>query len=114
MIRIETKGYSVNDKINIAQKHIIPEMLEEYGFKHNDLIFNESIIKTITNLVESESGVRNLKRGLQEIISNINLSKFMDQDEKEKIELPYTVSESDVRKYIKKSSIDSHYNLLYT
>ena len=78
MIRINTDPYKNNDKINIANKFLIPEILKDFNFKDTDLIFTEEIIKYIISKTESESGVRNLRRSIECIISNLNLFRLMD------------------------------------
>ena len=78
MIRINTDPYKNNDKINIANKFLIPEILKDFNFKNTDLIFTEEIIKYIISKTESESGVRNLRRSIECIISNLNLFRLMD------------------------------------
>tara|TARA_B100000900_G_scaffold383996_2_gene372432 strand:+ start:8257 stop:9930 length:1674 start_codon:yes stop_codon:yes gene_type:complete len=78
MIRINTDPYKNNDKINIANKFLIPEILKDFNFKSTDLIFTEEIIKYIISKTESENGVRNLRRSIECIISNLNLFRLMD------------------------------------
>lgn len=114
MICIETKGYTLQDKVEISQKHMIPAMLEEYGFKKDDVKFDNNVIKEIVNSVDIEGGVRNLKRGLQDIISNINLSKFLSDSEADTIKLPHSVSSNEVKKYVTKRTNEFYKHMLYT
>lgn len=112
MICVETKGYSVPDKIQICQKHMIPLLLAEYNFTENDIVFENSIIKSIINTVENEGGVRNLKRALQEVISNINLRNLLGN--KDRIEFPYIVTVEDVHKYVSKKNTEHYMTLMYS
>lgn len=107
LIKIETKGYSVSDKMNISQKHMIPMILREYNFDTTDIVFTEDIIKQIIGLIEEEDGVRNLKRALVDIISNVNLNKMLEIDP---LTFPYTVSEVDVKKYVHQRKKTSAYD----
>jgi ATP-dependent Lon protease len=59
---IELNGYSVEEKVEICRKHIIPKVRNEHGLKSKEFNLSE---KAIVKLIESytrESGVRNLER----------------------------------------------------
>ncbi|NBP65056.1 MAG: AAA family ATPase [Bacteroidetes bacterium] len=74
MVRISTNGYSANDKVIICEKHMIPSIMKEFGFKSDsDIVFSKEILKLIISQVTKEEGVRNLKRALYNIVSNLNL-----------------------------------------
>lgn len=107
LITIETPGYNNKDKLIICLKYMIPGILSEFKIKKDNVIFSEDIITEIINIVDEEKGVRNLKRGVTDIISNVNLNILMDRD----FTLPYIVSSSDVKKYVhgkKKSNITNY------
>lgn len=108
MIRIQTNGYSVNDKIEISQKHMIPLLLQEYNLKPGSLVFTSDLIKVIITLVDDEGGVRNLKRGLQDIVSNLNLNRLLKSPAQETVEEEvYTVTDDDARMYVQKNKTDT-------
>lgn len=104
MVTIHVKGYSTKEKLKIASGYLIPEILKQYNIKDDDLIFSEDIITKIINKVDSEEGVRNLKRGLDAIISWINMIRFTEKDT---IVFPITINEDHIDKYIKKNTIDN-------
>ena len=104
MVTIHVKGYSTKEKLKIASGYLIPEILKQYNIKNDDLIFSEDIITKIINKVDSEEGVRNLKRGLDAIISWINMIRFTEKDT---IVFPITINEDHIDKYIKKNTIDN-------
>lgn len=99
MIRIHTSGYSPSDKVSIAKDYMIPELLKSYGFKESEIIFDDVIIKSIMNIIDDEQGVRNLRRALVDIVSNINLTKFINV-EGACVTFPYKVTDADVKKYV--------------
>ena len=112
MIKIKTNGYNLKDKIEIAQNYMIERLLEEYNLKKNDIVFDDTIIKTIVDNIEDEQGVRNLKRALNDIISNINLQRMLSDTP---LVLPYHVTIQDVHKFVykhKKESRDA-INMMY-
>jgi len=68
---IELTSYLEFDKLNIAKKHIIPKLFQEYGMdKLNILITDEAILKIIREYTR-ESGVRNLEREIASILRKI-------------------------------------------
>ena len=78
MIRISTKGYNNKDKLVISKKYLIPELYKQFGFQEDEIIFEDDVIEYIINKTEKESGVRNLKRSLELIISNVNLTRMIN------------------------------------
>ena len=70
MYVINTKGFTIDDKLKISREYLIPEIYETYSFREEDIIFTDEIIqKMITNYTQGEEGVRNLKRCIETIIS---------------------------------------------
>jgi len=68
---IEINGYTVEEKIQIAVKHLIPKQLEAHGLKKHHATFNNSVIEYIIEFYTSESGVRSLERNLASVIRSI-------------------------------------------
>ncbi len=59
---IELSGYTLEEKVQIAKKHLIPKQRAEHGLKTNDIVFaNAALVKMIDQYTR-ESGVRNLER----------------------------------------------------
>ena len=77
---IETKGFSDKDKVQIAERYLIPEVCENIGFSNKDIVFSEDILKHLISQYTEEQGVRGLKRCIHEIISKINLLKIIDSE----------------------------------
>ena len=98
MITIHVSGYGIEDKIQICQKHLIEEVASEFNIKRSDIIFSDDIIKKIVSRVDEEKGVRNLKRGIESIISSINIERYLGNTT---LTLPIKITESHVNKYIK-------------
>jgi len=59
---IEINGYTYEEKLNIARRHLIPKVLVEHNLKEDQLIFSDNAIKLIVEGYTVESGVRNLER----------------------------------------------------
>mgnify|MGYP000563056018 CR=1 FL=1 len=68
---IRLSGYTENEKLNIAKKHLIPELLENHGLQPDQVTFtDESLLTTIRDYT-AEAGVRNLERKLATILRKI-------------------------------------------
>jgi ATP-dependent Lon protease len=71
---IETKPYTLEEKIHIITNYMIPEVLKDVGFTKDEIIFSEDIIKYLINTYTNEAGVRKIKEKIVEIIRDINLN----------------------------------------
>ena len=65
---IEISGYSVEEKIEIAEQHLIPKQLEAHGLKPRHVHFTKLVIQKIIEDYTRESGVRELDRKLAAIM----------------------------------------------
>jgi len=107
MIKIRIpNGYTVKEKVHIAKNHLIPEITIEFGLNPSDIIIDDTIFETIISRVPSEDGVRNLKRGVECIVSWINMLRYVPEKE-EPIVLPYKVTEEFVKRYLKLEEKDT-------
>ncbi len=61
---IEINGYSLPEKIQIAKKHLIPEVLKEHGLSRNDIKIADNAIEEVIEGYTRESGVRKLTQQL--------------------------------------------------
>jgi len=60
-------GYTEEEKVQIALRHLIPKQLKEHGLKKGILKFSENTIRKIIREYTRESGVRNLERQIAAI-----------------------------------------------
>jgi hypothetical protein len=70
---IETKAYTLQEKIVIINQYMIPEILKDVGFSKGEIIFSNEIITYLIDRYTNEAGVRKIKEKLVEIIRDINL-----------------------------------------
>ncbi|KAL6601688.1 hypothetical protein ACP70R_044908 [Stipagrostis hirtigluma subsp. patula] len=61
---IELPGYTPEEKLKIAMKHLIPRVLEQHGLNSTYLQIPEAMVKLIIERYTREAGVRNLERNL--------------------------------------------------
>ena len=80
---IDIAGYLIEEKLNIAQKHLIPRQLKEHGMEDNGLQFSNEILERIISEYTRESGVRNLEKLIAKMIRK-RASQFVQNGELEK------------------------------
>jgi ATP-dependent Lon protease len=67
---IEITGYTVEEKIEIANKHLIPKLLKNHGIKKKDLNLSKVNLEKIITDYTRESGVRGLEKKIAKVIRN--------------------------------------------
>lgn len=68
---IHLSGYTYQEKLQIAKKHILPKLLQEHGLKKNVLEIPDEVILEIIEEYTYESGVRELERKLAAICRKV-------------------------------------------
>ena len=68
---IRISGYSVEEKIEIAKRHLVPEQRIEHGLKPKDVKLSDSVISKIISDYTRESGVRSLDRQVASVMRNV-------------------------------------------
>lgn len=66
---IELSGYSLEEKISIAQQHLVKKAVENAGLEHNNIIISDAILQKIIIDYTRESGVRQLERLISKLCS---------------------------------------------
>ena len=84
---IRLAGYTEDEKINIANKYLLPKQVKDNGVKENEMTLSKDIIKEIIQSYTKESGVRNLEREISKVARKV-VKKVVSGEEKEvKIDL---------------------------
>ncbi len=79
---IKISGYTEDEKLEIAKRHIIPKLLELHGLKTKEFkIDNKSILRIIREYT-FEAGVRNLERSLETLIRKCTKKLVEDKNKK--------------------------------
>jgi ATP-dependent Lon protease len=89
---ISLAGYTENEKMNIAQKYLIPRQLRENSLRENEIKFTEDAIFSIIRMYTREAGVRNLEREIGNICRKIATKITEGKNETSEI-TPSTVRE---------------------
>lgn len=65
---IELSGYILEEKLEIASRHLIPRQLSENGFRKGALKFSDEVLTTLISEYTRESGVRQLEKVIAKIV----------------------------------------------
>lgn len=68
---IEVNGYTVEEKIEIAKRHLLPKQITESGLKRGQLKLSDKLLEFIIDNYTSESGVRNLEKKISKIARHL-------------------------------------------
>ena len=68
---IRLAGYTEDEKINIANKFLLPKQIKDNGVKDNEMNLETDIIKEIIRSYTKESGVRNLEREISKVARKV-------------------------------------------
>lgn len=74
---IELTGYAIEEKLQIAKKHLLPKQLSEHGLKDKDLQISDAVLEKVISEYTSESGVRNLEKRIAKLVRYIAKSVAM-------------------------------------
>jgi ATP-dependent Lon protease len=77
---IELTGYTVEEKLQIAIKHLVPKQLAEHGLKSSQVKFSKDALLKIIESYTRESGVRNLERKIGSVVRSIAKSVAMEEE----------------------------------
>lgn len=76
---IDVNGYLMEEKYQIAKKHLIPKQLREHGLKSRQVTFKKPIIESIIQNYTRESGVRTLEKTIAKVIRSQARNVAMDE-----------------------------------
>ncbi len=80
---IRLSGYTEDEKIEIAKRHLIPKQIEKHGLKKGEWSISDSGLRDLVRYYTRESGVRNMERELANLarkaIKEILISKKKDK-----------------------------------
>jgi ATP-dependent Lon protease len=65
IIRLE--GYTEDEKVEIARRHLIPKQIEAHGLKDEEMVFTEAGVRRLIQHYTREAGVRTLEREIAKV-----------------------------------------------
>jgi len=94
MEMIEISGYVVEEKVEIATKHLVTKQLVEHGLPANRFIFPKETLEYIIENHTRESGVRSLDKKIAKVVRQLTKKVAMGED------LPKEVTKDSLKRYL--------------
>jgi len=91
---IEVSGYILEEKVEIAKRHLIPQQLENHGIPKGTISFSKKILAYIIEHYTRESGVRELNKVLAKLIRKVALKIARGE------EVTKNITIADVKEYL--------------
>lgn len=76
---IEINGYTIEEKVQIAKKHLLPKQLKSHGLKKEEFTLSDAMLEKIVDQYTRESGVRTLDKMVSKMIRNVAKSLVMEE-----------------------------------
>ncbi|MDA0773396.1 MAG: endopeptidase La [Bacteroidetes bacterium] len=77
---IDVSGYTQEEKVAIAQRHLLPKQLKEHGIEKPQLKLSASTLKTLIQNYTRESGVRGLEKQVAKMVRYVAKSIAMEEE----------------------------------
>ncbi|TXC77008.1 endopeptidase La [Luteibaculum oceani] len=65
---IEVSGYTLEEKVEIAKRHLIPKLLKDNGVEKTQIKLGKAVLEAVIDQYTNESGVRGLEKRLSKLI----------------------------------------------
>ena len=102
MYNIAVKGFSIKDKLLIAENYLLSAALKESGLYEKVSISKEILQYVVENFTGGEAGVRELKRCIQTLVSKLNLLRFYNNPK----QVPFAIEGFSLPFILKKAHVD--------
>lgn len=76
---IEVNGYTIEEKIEIAKKFLLPKQKENHGLQNKDIILKPALIEKVIEDYTRESGVRGLEKKVGSLVRGVATKIAMDE-----------------------------------
>ena len=76
---IEVSGYTQEEKLEIAKRHLVSKQRKEHGLKAKDITFEKTALQKLIEDYTRESGVRSLERAIGKVVRNVAKSIAMEE-----------------------------------
>ena len=68
---IRLAGYTEDEKVNIAQRYLLPKQMKNNGLRDEELVINEAALRDMVRYFTREAGVRNLEREISKVCRKV-------------------------------------------
>ncbi|MFD0792826.1 endopeptidase La [Mucilaginibacter litoreus] len=76
---IEVNGYTIEEKVEIAKRHLLPKQREAHGLAPKDVVIKNDVIEKVIEDYTRESGVRSLEKKIGSVIRGVAKSIAMEE-----------------------------------
>ena len=77
---IQVSGYSAEEKVEIAKRHLVPRQRKEHGLKGNQVRLNKDVLDVLVQNYTRESGVRSLERQIAGVMRSVAKKVAMEEE----------------------------------
>jgi ATP-dependent Lon protease len=85
---IELSGYAVEEKLEIAKRHLMPENLKDHGLKEGQFKLTDDGLRFVIQHYTRESGVRTLNRKIGDLMRRVSKFVAMKEPLPDQIDVP--------------------------
>jgi len=118
MMVINLQGYSQKEKLAICENFLLPAALNEVNLKEKVAISKEILEHILKEYASEETGVRQLKRCIEQVAQKINMLRIFNAKELpfyiKEFQLPFVVKKEHVDLFLKKKTVNESFTHLYT
>lgn len=91
---IRIPGYTEDEKLNIAQRYLIPKQISANGLKNDEIQFDDGAILSLIRHYTREAGVRGLEREVAKVCRKVVMENVLNKATEASV-----ISETDIEKY---------------
>lgn len=117
MMVVNLQGYNAKEKLAIAENFIVPAALKEVNLDEKVSISKEVLQHVIEEYAREESGVRELKRCIEQIAQKVNMLRIFNSKDLPfhiaNFQLPFVVKKDHVDMFLKKKAVNESISRLY-
>jgi len=92
---VSLDGYTEDEKVTIARKHLLPKQIELAGLTSEDVQISDAALHQLAGEYTREAGVRQLERSLARVLRKVTAEVALDEDL-----LPVAVALPELRRYL--------------
>ncbi|HSS46989.1 MAG TPA: endopeptidase La [Burkholderiales bacterium] len=93
---IRLSGYTEDEKVHIAMRHLLPKQMKNHGLKAEELALSESAVRDIVRYYSREAGVRALEREISKICRKVVKTMLLKKGKESKL----AVTAKNLNKYL--------------
>jgi len=84
---IEVNGYTIEEKIEIAKRHLLPKQIEDHGISKKDITIDNKVMEKLVEEYTNESGVRGMNKMVAKLVRNRARQIAMEEEFTAKISI---------------------------